>query len=197
MNPRREAAFTWLELLVCLIIAGTLIALALPAITVGSSRPGQMTQNLSNMKQLLMATQQMALDGDTTGNTNLGWPGDTGGTFTNWARQLVPAYLSTNDLCKLLSAAGKVVPPGKIPESMSNCAILVYAVSSKSSADTVLFTSANFLYSPTGGSVLNATNKPFGNKGFVVFRKGGDGAILLPRQVTATNIIGAYAPLCR
>ena len=197
MNPRREAAFTWLELLVCLSIAGILIALALPSITVGPTRPGQMTQSLSNMKQLLMATQQMVLDGETTANTNLGWPGETGGTFTNWARQLVPAYLSTNDFCKLLSAAGKIVPRDKMPESMSNSAVLVYAVSNKSPSDTVLFSSANFIHSPSGSSALNATNKPFGNKGFVIFHKGGDGAILLPKQVRATNIIGAYAPLCR
>jgi len=38
---------------------------------------------------------------------------------------------------------------------------------------------------------------PFGNKGFVVFRKAGDGAILMPKQVGQTNVIGAFAPLCR
>ena len=33
----------------------------------------------------------------------------------------------------------------------------------------------------------------FSSKGFVVFRVGGDGGIyLLPRQLTATNLLGTY-----
>ena len=32
--------------------------------------------------------------------------------------------------------------------------------------------------------------KPYGDKGFLVFRKAGDGAILLPKQFNNTNIIG-------
>jgi type II secretory pathway pseudopilin PulG len=197
MNPRRDAAFTKIELLVCLFIAGVLFLLILPSPGGHGLTRGQMTQTLSNMKQLSLASQQMALDGDTTGNTNLGLPGDIGGTFTNWARQLVPAYLSTNDFCKLLSAAGKVVPPGKIPQSMSNCAVLVYAVSTNSPETAVFLTSANFTNTPQGGGPLNKSAKPYGDKGFVVFRRGGDGAILLPKQVTATNFIGSYAPLLK
>jgi prepilin-type N-terminal cleavage/methylation domain-containing protein len=197
MIPRQNAAFTWVELLVCLAVVGVLIALALPAVTVSPCGRGHGTQTLSNCKQLHLATQQMAMDGLTTGDTNLGWPGDTGGTFTNWSRQLVSAYLSTNDFCKLLSAPGVIVPAGKIPETMSGGAVRVYAVSTNSPDTAVFLTSANFTNSPAGGTPLDKNSKPYGDKGFVVFRKGGDGAILLARQVGMTNIIGSYVPLVR
>lgn len=111
MRPRRDSAFTWIEALVCLAVIGILLALALPSIGSGGLKRGQMTQTLSNTKQLHLATQQMALDGETTVDKTLGWPGDTGGTFSNWAQKLVPAYLTTNDFCKLLSAPGIVVNP--------------------------------------------------------------------------------------
>lgn len=156
-----------------------------------------MTQTLSNMKQLHLATQSMELDGITTGNTNFGWPGDTGGTFTNWSRLIVPAYLGTNDFCKLLSAPGVVVPVGKMPTSMSQGAVLVYAVSGSSSGGAVFLTTANFTNGPQGGKPLKESAKPYGDKGLVVFRKGGDGTILLKNQATNTNLVGEYAPLLK
>jgi type II secretory pathway pseudopilin PulG len=198
MKPRRDAAFTWVEAIVAIAIIGVLAALALPAITsTGCGRGGYMSQALSNLKQLHLATQSMELDGVTTGDTNLGWPGDTGGTFTNWVRQIVPAYLGTNDFCKLLSAPGVIVRAGKIPTSMSEGAVLVYAVSSNSPSDTVFLTTANFTNGPQGGKPLEAKAKPLGDKGFVVFRMGGDGAILLKNQATNAALIGKYAPLLK
>ena len=110
---------------------------------------------------------------------------------------VVPSYLSTNDFCKLLSAPGKVVPPGKIPYSTFDSGVLVYAVSTNSPDTAVFLTSANFTNTPHGGTPLDKKALPYGNKGFGVFRKGGDGAILPPRQVGKTNLIGTYVPLCR
>ena len=156
----------------------------------------QMSSTISNMRQLHLATQQRVLDGETTKDPNLDWPGDTGGTFSNWTGLLVPTYLSTNDLCKLLSEPEKAVPPGKIP-AMFDPAVRVDAVSKNSDGNTVFLTSANFPNTPTGGDALKASAKPYGNKGFVVFRKAGDSAILLPEQTGKTNLIGTYAPLLR
>ena len=43
---------------------------------------------------------------------------------------------------------------------------------------------------PPNGSALTPAGKPYGDKGFLVFRKAGDGAILLPKQFNNTNVIG-------
>jgi len=80
---------------------------------------------------------------------------------------------------------------------MNETAVRLYAVTDNSPTNAVLLTSANFMNTPTGGEALNPSAKPFGDKGFVVFRKGGDGAVLRPNQVGQTNLIGSFVPLCR
>jgi len=203
MNPRNQAGLTLTEFIV---IIGIILILAfLPRLNVDHSFKARMTtmQSVSHMKQLRLVAQQMAIDGFRAGDTNLGWPGDLGGSFTNWTGQILKGgYLTTNDLCKLLSAPGFIVPPGKIPP-MSETAVRVYAVTKDSQVDAVLFTSGNFTNTPTGGEALNPSAKPYGNEGFVVFRKGGYGVFDLsgsaypPKYVGKTNIIGSFVPMCR
>lgn len=178
-----------------LCVLAILAMMAMPRVGFGLSR-GQMTQPLSNMRQLALATQQMALDGATSSNAALGWPGDSGGTFAGWTRQLLDGYLTTNDLCKLLSAPGIIVTPGNL-SATNTTAVLVYAVNEKSPGTTVVFSSANFTNTPVGGLPPLRSAKPYGSKGFVVFRKAGDGAILHSRHSGNTNIVGSFEPLCR
>jgi prepilin-type N-terminal cleavage/methylation domain-containing protein len=180
-------AFTLIELLVVISIIGILAALALPALF-GALAKGQMTQTLSNMKQLHLATQQMALDGTTTGDDTLSWPGDTTDdpTWSGWATNLVPSYLTTNDFNRLLNAPGITRDAGTGPEDKTTKAINAYAVAENDPGDTIFLASANW----TNYSALTADGKPYGDKGFVVFRKAGDGAILLKKQFNKTNIIG-------
>jgi len=193
MKTKRSSAFTLIELLVVISIIGILAALALPAIS-GALARAQMTQVLSNMKQLHLVSQQMALDGATTGDTNLGWPADPNqtGTWAQWSTNLVPSYLATNDFCKLLSAAGKLTPAGTIPAANNN-AVIVFKVGETNDNSTVLFASANYATNTTS-SAPAATSVPFGNKGFVVFHKGGDGAVLLAKQYANTNVVGIVVP---
>lgn len=195
MRPHPAAGISIWEVLALIAAIVVLYSLSIPAVGYGLSR-GTMTQTLSNAKQLHLATQQMALDAETTGETNLGWPGDTGGSFTNWIEQLTPEYVSAEDLWKLMAAPGVVPPTGKAL-TKENCGLLVYAVGEKSRGDAVFLSSANFTNTPTGGLPPGKESKPYGNKGFVVFRKAGDGAILLPKQAGNTNLVGSFVPLCR
>lgn len=195
MNHRSSPGMGLVEFLVILALIAILIFLAMPTISCGPVS-GVMTQRLSNMKQLYLATQQMALDAEFAKDTNIGWPGDIGGSFSNWTAQLLNGnYLSRKDLCKLLSARGMTVSTND-PFITNNTAVLVYAISTNSPDDAVFLTSSNFTNTPAAG-VLNSKDKSYDNKGFVVFRKAGDGVILQARQTGLTNIIGTYVPLCR
>ncbi|CAN5427939.1 hypothetical protein BH09VER1_BH09VER1_30280 [soil metagenome] len=201
-SPRALHGFTIPEMVICAIIVASLFMVAAAFVinvrNYTAHGPGAQTQMLSNMKQLHLATQQAALDRDTTSNNTIGWPGDIGGSFTNWAKQFVTeGYLSTSDLCKLLSGPGRLTPPGAVPLSNNN-AVLVYNVAETNDGTVVFLSSANFTNTPTGGLPPDAAAKPYGQKGFVIFHKAGDGVILQNRQIGPqyTNVIGTYVPLC-
>jgi len=192
----RIRAFTLIELLVVISIIAILAAIALPGIT-GALARGQMTQTMSNMKQLHLVAQQMALDGTTTGDTNIGWPGDMpGASWAAWATNAVNGYITTNDLAKMLSAPGVTAPVNTDPSGFSpgtTRAVLLYNVRETNDSDTVIFSTSNFTNNNSGGSPLEASAKPYGNKGFVVYKKGGSGSILQARQVGQTNVIGSFS----
>jgi len=184
-SVKRTAAFTLIELLVVISIIAILAALALPAIT-GALARGQMTQTLSNARQIYISTFNMALDGTTTGDTNLGWPSDAGGTWSKWAGALVGGgYMSTNDFAKMLSAPGVLRGTNVSVQSPTPSALSVYNVGESSPMQAAFITTANY----TNGQSLSSDAKPFGNKGFVVFRKGGDGLVYQSTQATNQNIL--------
>ncbi len=197
---RSLRAFTLIELLVVISIIAILASLALPAITSALAR-GQMTQTLSNMKQLHLVAQTMALDATTTGDTNVGWPGDLmpvgNRTWAGWVSNAVPAYIKTNDIVKVLGAPGIVPNPANLtslaPGTNGGRAVILYQVAETNNSGTVLFSSSNFTNTAAGQATLASSALPYGDKGFVVFRKGGDGAVLQARQSTNTNIIGEFA----
>jgi len=184
---KRPSGFTLIELLVVISIIGILASLAIPAVLGGISK-AQMTQALSNMKQLHLTCQQMSLDGTTTGDATLGWPG-TYSSFQIWSTNVAPGYLSTNDFCKIMSVAGSIVSSTNFPTGNTN-GIKVLPVGESDDGGSVVFYTRNV--SPASGGGTWTTNAPlFGNRGFVVFRKGGDGATyLIPRQLNLTNALG-------
>ena len=155
---------------------------------------GPKPQTLSNMKQLHLATQQMALDATVEKIPHRGWPGDMNASFTNWIDHLVPTYLSTNEITRLLSISGNRLPQDVLPRKNTN-PILVYAVREDSPGDTVILSTANFINTPQGG-YIDPSVQSFTDKFFLVFRKNGTGAILKTRDAGRTNKVGSYAPLC-
>jgi len=195
MRPRPSSGISLVQILIVIGLIAILACLALPSVGLGSLKVRH-TIILSNMRKLHLATQQMALDREAEKNVNIGWPGDTGGSFSNWTAHLVKGnYLSREKLGEFLSARGFRVSKND-PLTNNRTAVLVYTVSEANDGAVVFLSSANFTNSPTGG-VLDPTKKPLGASGFVVLRKAGDGAILQPRQVGLTNIIGTYVPLSR
>jgi len=183
---RTLRAFTLIELLVVISIIAILAALALPAIT-GALAQGQISQALSNARQLYTASFAMAMDSIATGDTSIGWPYDMGGSWGPWATQLTNGkYLTQADFNKLL-----VAPPIKRPTNTEvtasePSALAVFNVSETNPPTTVFITTANFT---SAGQELDPNAVPFGDKGFVVMRKGGDGNRYTKIQATNTDII--------
>lgn len=194
--PNSLRAFTLIELLVVISIIAILAALAIPAVT-GALTRGQMTGSLNNARQLYIATQTMAIDAFQTGE-GAGWPGDNviGGDWNKYLTELTNGkYLTVADLRKICSAPGVQQPAGTdtLP-TVSGLA--VFAVLDSSPSDAIFSSTANW----TGFQALNPQSVPFGDKGFVVFRKGGDGSVYQSRQATNSvlgnaNLATQIAPL--
>ena len=153
-----------------------------------------MTQALSNMKQLHLATQQMTLDHEVDKNP-VQWTcsNTTPLTLDQWKKALSPEYLSDADLKKLLSVTvdRRFIGTKTIDEALN-----IFAVTKDDPDDTVLFATKNW----HGPNVKVLSGEPYGSRAFVVFRKGGDGQVLLPKQITNISLIGGggmhnYLPL--
>lgn len=186
-------AFTLRELVISMALVGTLVFLAMAAIPQSGTGlvNGRLTHVLSNMKQLHLATQQMTLDSQTANTPpNIRWTCTNGRPlkFPEWTNLLVSnGYLTEKDLAKLL----------KSPLSgWSTNIFTVYAVGDFDPPETLLLATDNW----KGLTATSLAKSPLSDSGFVVFHKGGDGAILRPRQLNLTNIIGTggkfnYLPL--
>ena len=190
---KRTSGFTLIELLVVISIIGILASLAIPAVLGGIAK-AQMTQALSNMRQIHLTCQQMSLDGTTTGDTNLCWPGGYP-SYAAWCTNVAPSYLSSNDFAKVMSVAGAIVSSATVSAGNTNGIIIAKADGSDGSQ--VLCYTRNVQPGASNAVWTNATGPGtalFSSKGFVVFRVGGDGGVyLLPRQLASTNLLGTYS----
>lgn len=202
--------FTLIELLVVISIIAILAGFAVPAITSALVK-GQLTGALNNGRQIHQAGMQMALDATTTGDPLLGWPGDLGsGIDLNKyvARLIDNGYLKSGDL-KIFSAAGVPTISGTLTGTGSSAAIAavgggaalsrantaynVYPIVENDGSDVLFITTKNYTWSATSGTAnLSSSAKPFGDKGFVVVRKGGD-ALSFKKVPSDANLIGAMS----
>lgn len=195
MKTRSQSAFTLIEMLVVISIIAVLAAFAVPALTSALTK-GQMTGTLNNGRQLYLAGQQMALDGAANSDPNLAWPGDYTPVLTklqDYVTRLVNNdYLKPGDVQKLLSAPGATCTVTYTPPAPPNPGAVtlagasgfkVYQAKDADSANTIFAVSNNYTYN----SALVSTNSPFGDKGFIVQRKGGDASILRKNNATGTG----------
>jgi len=172
---KTSSAFTLIELLVVIAIIAILAALAVPALTSALAK-AQMSGTMNNARQLYLAQFQMANDGTSTGDATLAWPGDLAippATLAAYCDLLVSkGYLKAGDLSKLLNAPGATctVTAGPPVVLGGTSALKVYPVKDSDPAIAIV-----------------GTDVPYGTKGFVVMRKGGDGAVFKGGQAKDTD----------
>ena len=216
MTKKSIAAFTLVEMLVVIAIIATIAAFALPAIT-GALTRGQLAQSVNNARQIYLSTFAMTTDGTQTGDAKYGWPGDLStsqdpnviiSNVSDFVLRLVDNdYLKSGDL-KVFAAPGVTPWVGtynKPADANSkgafaptfdgdkNCAFKIYKVSEKDAGTAIFLATKNFTYTTNSNTAIDNAKAPFGDKGFVIFHKGGDGTFYKRQQATSKSLLG-YAP---
>jgi prepilin-type N-terminal cleavage/methylation domain-containing protein len=184
----RFSAFTLIELLVVIAIIAILAALAVPALTSALAK-AQMSGTMNNARQLYLAQFQMSNDGASTGDASLAWPADqtpVPASLAAYCDTLVTkGYLKVGDLSKLLSAPGAscTAAAGTPITLAGTSALKVYPVNDAAPAIAIFAVSRNYVYD----TAPLATAVPYATKGFIVMRKGGDGAVFKAGQAVDTG----------
>ena len=184
---KTSSAFTLIELLVVIAIIAILAAFAVPALTKALAK-GQMTGTVNNARQLYLAQFQMSNDGASSGDPTLAWPGDLAAppaTLAAYCDNLVTkGYLKAGDLSKLLNAPGAscTITPGTPIALAGTSALKVWLVKDADAANAIFATTHNYTYDTA--LATTPPDVPYGTKGFIVFRKGGDGAVFTEGQAT-------------
>jgi prepilin-type N-terminal cleavage/methylation domain-containing protein len=190
---KTSSAFTLIELLVVIAIIAILAALAVPALTSALSK-AQQTGTMNNMRQLYLAQFQMSNDGSATGDASSAWPGDLPpplpATLVDYLNVLCgKGYLKGGDAIKLVNApsasfTAQVQTTNGIDQLIApagQAGLKVWMVQDVNPATTIFCTSLNYVYD----TALLPAAVPYGTKGFITIRKGGDASVFRVGQATA------------
>jgi prepilin-type N-terminal cleavage/methylation domain-containing protein len=191
-NVRSLRAFTLIELLVVISIIAILASLALPAIS-GALTKAQMSTALSNLRQIHLATSSAAADAFATQSSSFGWPGDveppiSGGEPLS-TMLIENGYLEPQDAAKVFAAGEIRAMPSPTTQIDDEFIAFTFQSVSESDPGTTIFAfTKNYTY---GENIEKGSDKkPFRDNGFVVMRKGGDGAVYKRTQGDETDQIG-------
>jgi len=191
MNKKSAPAFTLIELLVVISIIAILALLAGPALTQALTK-GQMTGTINNARQLYLAGFQMATDGAANSNQAYSWPGDDAAltSLEAYCTKLVQNdYLKAGDMQKILNAPGATCNVTSVPGPPASLtltgrsALKVYKIKEVDSSSTIFSVTSNYAYN----APLDATKIPYGDKGFIVMRKGGDAGVYRKNEATQSG----------
>jgi type II secretory pathway pseudopilin PulG len=180
-------------LLIGAVLTVILAAVSVPALT-SSLKKAQATGTMNSARQLYNAQFAMANDGAATGDATSTWPGDLNplpATLLAYLNVLCEkGYLKGNDAIKLMNAPGSsytatVTSKGGI-EQLTNpsgiAALKIWMNRDIDPATTVFCTTKNYVYN----TALAANSIPYGTKGFITIRKGGEAAVYKAAQATTT-----------
>jgi hypothetical protein len=137
----------------------------------------------------------MSNDGSATGDATSAWPGDlptAPADLVAYANVLLgKGYLKGGDAIKLFNAPGASFTAtvatangvDQLNAAAGTAALKVWGVKDSDPATTVFATTKNYVYDTAivDGSV------PYGTKGFITVRKGGDAAVFRVGQAIATG----------
>jgi prepilin-type N-terminal cleavage/methylation domain-containing protein len=193
---KTSSAFTLIELLVVIAIIAILAALAVPALTSALAK-AQMSGTMNNARQMYIAQFQMSNDGAATGDSTSAWPGDlptVPANLTAYLNVLLgKGYLKGSDALKLCSAPGATLTATVNPATSTTAeniagmggrsALKFYLVQDSNPANTIYAVTNNYTFD----TALTGGTAPYGTKGFIVVRKGGDATVLKEGQATTTG----------
>ena len=180
-------------MLVLIAIIAIAAAFAVPALTSALGKR-QMTGTMNNGRQMYIAQFEMSNDGATVNDATSGWPGDLPApiptTITGYLNVLCgKGYLKGADAIKLMNAPSAnftaTLTTTNGIDSLSAAggtpALKVWMNKDVDPATTISCTTHNYVYN----TALLGTNVPYGTKGFITIKKGGDAAIYRAGQATA------------
>ena len=198
-SPRNSSALTRIELIVAITICALLVAVAVPVYSQYALK-NRLLQSLCGSRLLYIASFSMAADYGPTKDDRLGWPGDLYERKTEPVTSVTPylerlmeyEYLKKIDMAMTLRKAGGAQwQPSERLDAARHCPFKIYCVKESDGASVLFCATRNFTYRPA----LDPDARPHGNKGFTVFRKGGDGAVFTNMKTASPTNLGTLGLL--